>query len=179
MYVKEVEENMWNEVYQQGMDIMVRFFDKGTLILSFILGVFLNQIGYPKQIISFIAILAIIDILTKHLSVVIVNYNSLSFSNYIVAWKEKKLTSRQLKNGISIKTILYSGLLYIAHQLSVVDGIFLGKEISYTIYNCIVLVELSSVLENFIDMGGKELIPIRDYIKNKQKQLFGKKSNNK
>lgn len=70
MYVKEVD-NMWSELYQQWIDFIIRFFDKGILLVSFILGLFLNQIGYPKQIIAFIVVLTIIDIITKHLSIVV------------------------------------------------------------------------------------------------------------
>lgn len=173
--MKEVD-NMWNEIYQQGADIIVRFFDKGILLLSFIFGIFLSQIGYPKQIIVFIVALTLIDIVSKHLSIVIVNYKSLSFSNYIKAWCERVLTSRQLKNGICIKTIMYACLLYISHQLGIIDGILFGKEISYILYNAIILVEISSILENFIDCGFKSLIPLLSFIKGKQKQLFGTKN---
>jgi len=172
--VKEVDKNnMWDEIYLQALDIITRFFDKGILILSFIFGVFLSQIGYPKEIVVFILVLSIVDILTKHISIVITNYSSLNFSNYFKAWQEKKLTSRQLKNGISVKVILYAILMYISNQLCVVDGILFGKEISGVIYSAIVFVEVSSVLENGIAMGGSGLIPVRDFIKNKYKQILG------
>ena len=174
--MEEVNENMWNEVYQQGADIIVRFFDKGILLLSFIFGIFLGAIGYPKEVIAFITILTIIDILTKHLSIVVENYGSLSFSNYITAWKERILTSRQLKNGVCVKTIMYGCLLYISNQLGIIDGILFGKEISGVLYSAIVLVEISSVLENLIAMGNKSLSPILDFVKDKQKQLFKIKS---
>lgn len=167
------ENNMWNEIYQHTWEIIIRFFDKGILLLSIIGGLFLSAIGYPKQIIVFIVALTLIDIFTKHISIVIANYGSLSLSNYFTAWKEKVLTSRQLKNGISVKTILYASLLYVAHQLGIIEGILFGKEISGILYSAIVLVELSSVLENGIAMGGTWLIPILDLVKNKFKQLFG------
>ena len=178
MYIREVDDDdMWGEVYQAGFDIVSRFFDKGILFLSFIFGVFLSAIGYPREIILFIVVLTIIDLVTKHLSIVVVNYGSLSFKNYKQGWIDQKLTSRQLKNGLCLKTILYASLLYICNQLCIVDGILFGKEISGILYNAIILVEISSVLENFIDIGCMGLIPIRDYIKNKQKQLFGEKIN--
>jgi len=174
--VKEVDENMWNEIYQQGTDTIVRFFDKGILLLSIIFGTFLGAIGYPKEVILFITILTVIDILTKHLSIVIVKYGSLNFANYFSAWKEKVLTSRQLKNGICVKTILYGCLLYISNQLGIIDGILFGKEISGILYSAIVLVEVSSVLENGIAMGNKSLIPVLEFVQNKFKQLFETKS---
>jgi len=177
--MEEVEENMWNEIWRQSTDTTIRFFDKGILLLSFIFGIFLGAIGYPKQIIIFIAVLTLIDVLTKHLSLVIVNYGCLSFSNYTKAWKEKVLTSRQLKNGICVKTIMYSCLLYISNQLCIIDGIIFGKEISGILYSAIALVEISSVLENGIAMGNSSFIPMLDFIKNKQKQLFGDKNKNK
>lgn len=176
MHVREVDENnMWGEIYQQASDIVARFLDKGIFLLSLIGSVFLSAIGFPKQIIVFIVALTIIDILTKHLSIVIVNYSSLSFSNYFKAWKDKVLTSRQLKNGIAVKTILYSSILYIANQLGIIDGILFGKQISGILYSSIVFVEVSSVLENLIAMGGTGLIPLLDYVKHKQKQIFGGK----
>jgi len=175
--VKEVDKNnMWNEIWYQALEVITRFFDKGILILSIIGSIFLSAIGFPKQIIFFIVALTLIDIVSKHISIVIVNYGSLSFANYTKAWKEKILTSRQLKNGISVKTIMYASLMYIAHQLGIIEDIMFGKQISYIIYNSIVLVEISSVLENGIVMGGTWLIPIRDFIKNKYKQLFEIKS---
>jgi len=167
------DNNMWGEIYQQILDIVTKFFDKGILLLSIISSIFLSAIGFPKQVIVFIVALTLIDIFTKHISIVIVKYGSLSLSNYCTAWKEKVLTSRQLKNGISVKTILYASLLYIAHQLGVIDGILFGKEISGILYSSIVLVELSSVLENGIAMGGTWLVPVLDLVKNKFKQLFG------
>jgi len=173
--VKEVDENMWNEVWNQGLDTITRFFDKGILLLSIIGALFLSAIGFPKQIIVFIVALTIIDIISKHISIVIVNYGSLSFKNYFTGWKEKVLTSRQLKNGIGVKTIMYASLLYISHQLGIVEGILFGQEISYVIYNSIILVEISSILENFIAMGNKSLIPVLGFIQNKYKQIFGNK----
>ena len=170
---------MWNEIWRQSTDTTIRFFDKGTLLLSFIFGIFLGAIGYPKQIIVFIAVLTLIDILTKHLSLVVINYGSLSFSNYTTAWKEKVLTSRQLKNGVCVKTIMYSCLLYISNQLCIIDGIIFGKEISGILYSAIALVEISSVLENGIAMGNSNLTPMLEFIKNKQKQLFVSKEEKK
>jgi len=172
-------DNMWNEIYQHGLDTITRFFDKGILTLSIIFGVFLSQIGYPKQIIMFIVALTIIDIISKHVSIVIVNYGSLSFKNYFIAWKKKILKSRQLKNGICVKTIMYSAILYIAHQLGIINEIMFGKEISYILYNSIALVEISSILENFIAMGNKSLVPILEFIKNKYKQILGLSKDNK
>jgi len=173
MYVKEVNENMWDEIYLQGVDIITRFFDKWILLLSIIWTMVLSAIGFPNQIIVFIVGLVIIDLISKHISIVIANYGSLTFKNYFNAWGTRVLTSRQLKNGIGVKTIMYACLLYISNQLAIVDGILLGQEISYVIYNSIILVEISSILENFIIMGGKGLQPLSDYIKNKYRQILG------
>ena len=167
------ENNMWGEIYQQALDVITRFFDKGILFLSIIGSLFLSAIGFPKQIIIFIVALTLIDLVSKHISIVIINYKSLSISNYIKSWQEKVLTSRQLKNGIFVKTIMYACLLYISHQLGIIEGILFGKEISYIIYNSIILVEVSSILENGIDMGGTGLVPLLDFIKNKYKQILG------
>lgn len=179
MQIERVDENMWVEIYQQFLDIIFRFFDKGIILLSILGSIFLSAIGFPKEIITFIFFLTIIDIVTKHLSIVVVNYGSFSLSNYAKAWQDRYLTSRQLKNSLCIKIILYSGLLYISHQLSIIDGILLGKEISCVLYNAIILIEISSILESFIDMGLTGLKPILDFIKNMQTQLFIKKENKK
>jgi len=169
--VKEVDD-MWGELYQQGVDIIVRFFDKTILLLSFIFGIFLSQIGFPKEILLFICILTIIDLITKHLSIVVVNYGSLSLKNYKQGWIDQKLTSRQLKNGVCLKVILYSFALYIANQMLIIDGILFGKEVSGIIYSALVFVELASILENGINCGCSGLSPFLNYIKNKQKEIF-------
>ena len=176
--MKEVNrDNMWNEIYLQGVDIAHRFFDKTIIFLSLIFGSFLGAIGYPKEIIVFILILSIIDIISKHLSEVIYKYKELTWSNYWLAWKEKILTSRELKNGVCVKLIMYSIALYVANQLCIINGILFGKEISGVIYSALVFVEISSILENVIHGGCTSLIPLRDYVRNKQKQIF--KSKNK
>jgi hypothetical protein len=54
--VEEVDENMWNEIYQQGLDTIVRFFDKGVIFFSLTFGLILSAIGYPKSVIVFIVV---------------------------------------------------------------------------------------------------------------------------
>lgn len=179
MYAKEVDENMWDEIYQQACSIFALMFNKMIIILSMLGSIFLNIIGFPKEIIVFIFVLSVIDIISKHLSEVIFTYGSLTWGNYFKAWTDKVLTSRQLKNGITIKLILYSIALYIANQLLTIDGILFGKEISGVIYSALVFVELASILENGIHGGYTGLTPWLNFIKNKQKQLFGGKEDNK
>jgi hypothetical protein len=164
---------MWNEIFQQGYDITIRFFDKGILFLSTIIGVFLSSIGYPKQVIAFVVGLTILDIITKQISQVIINYKLFTLRNYFKAWKDKFLTSRQLKNGICVKVILYGFVLYSAHQLSVIPEIYLGKEISGVLYTALCLIEISSVFENFDDSGAKGLKPFLNFFRDKQKQVLG------
>jgi hypothetical protein len=173
--VEEVDNRMWNEIYQQFVDIIVRFFDKGVLLLSLIFGAFLSIIGYPKQVIVFIVALTLIDIITKHISEVIFNYKLLNWHNYIKAWQDRILTSRQLKNGICVKVILYSCILYIANQLGIIPEILFGSEISGILYSLLCFVEISSILENAIHSGRTELIPLYNFFKNKQKEVIGDK----
>jgi hypothetical protein len=100
----------------------------------------------------------------------------LTLHSYFQAWRDRVLTSRQLKNGITIKVILYSFVLYVANQLTVIPEIFLGNEISGVLYSSLVFVEVSSILENFIESGVKGLVPLLNFFKNKQKEIVGDKS---
>jgi len=162
---------MWIEIYNQAMDLCIRFFDKTVILLSLILGSFLGAIGYSKSIVLFVAIISIVDIFTKHISLVFANYDYFSLSTYRKAWEDKILTSRELKNGVFCKTAMYSFLLYVSHQLTIIPEIFLGNEASGIIYTAVCIVEISSIIENFIVMGGTGLIPLLQYFKNKLKMI--------
>lgn len=171
--------NMWNDVIEQTQYILALLFDKGLFITSLIFGIFLNAIGYPKEIFIFILSLVIIDIFTKQGSIVIIYYGKFTIRNYIQAWIDRHLTSREIKNGVTVKAILYSPFLYIANTICMLPQIIHGELISSVMYTMIVFIEISSITENFIDSGNKSLIPLLNFIKSKQKQIFGNKEENK
>jgi hypothetical protein len=177
---KAVENNnMWGEILDQVQYIFALLFSKGLIFLSLVFGVFFNAIGYPKEIFIFILTLIIIDLFTKQGSIVIIHYGKFTIKNYMQAWIDRHLTSREIKNGITVKIILYSPFLYIANTIGTLPQIIYGNLISSVMYTMIALVEISSITENFIDSGHKSLIPFRDFIRSKQKQLFGGKEESK
>ncbi len=145
--------------------------NKAILGLSLVFGIILSAIGYPKQVLAFILFLTIIDTLTKHYSIVRINYGKFTLQTYCKAWKERKLTSRGLKNGLGIKTILYLPVLFVAHQVNILDEIMFGHEISNSLYSLLAIIEFRSILENFEDCGVRVLSGILKFIKVKEKSL--------
>lgn len=163
---------MINMLFENACKFMNLAFNKVVMGLSLVFGTILSAIGYPKQVLGFILILTIIDTATKHYSIVKINYNAFTLKNYLRAWKDRNLTSRGLKNGLGIKTILYLPVLFVAHQVSILPEIIWGKEISNILYSLIAIIEFRSILENFEDCGAKGLSSILKFIKGKEEALI-------
>ena len=164
---------MFNEIFNQALIIMQSMLNKTLLVLSIVVSIFLGAIGYPKQVLVFILVLIIIDLITKQISLIIIKYGEFSIRNYIKGWTGKPaiLTSRALKNGVCVKTILYSPVLYMAHQFTIIPQIIGADIISNTFYTLLILVEISSIFENFIASGFTFFVPFLKYIKNKEKEV--------
>ena len=169
--VKEVDKNMWNEIWSQAYYIFGILFNKVIFIISLIFGVFLSAIGYPKEIFVFILTLVILDLLIKQYSIVVIKYNSFSLNNYKQAWVDRHLTSRAIKNGISVKTILYSPMLYIANTIGLLPQVLFGSAISNVLYTLLILTEVSSILESLIESGNTNLIPFMKFINRKKDEV--------
>lgn len=148
-------------------------------LFSVLLGALLTALGYPKEVLVFIVVLIIVDILTKHYSLVRAKYNTFTLRKYFTAWKERVLTSRGMKNGIGVKVILYTPVLYIAHKASVLPEIMYGQTISSVLYSFLIIIEVVSILENYVDAGHTNLIPFLKFFKKKQLELFGEDFNKK
>ncbi|MBZ9622829.1 phage holin family protein [Clostridium sp. FP2] len=165
---------MFAEIFNQALIILQSMLNKTLLCLSVIISIFLGAIGYPKQVLVFILVLIVIDLITKQASLVVMKYGEFSIHNYLKGWTEKPaiLTSRALKNGVCVKTILYSPVLYMAHQFIVIPQMIGGSIISNTFYTLLILVETSSIFENFIASGFAFFKPFLKYIKNKKNEVI-------
>jgi len=112
-------------------------------------------------------------LLTKHYSITVINYRKFNLQNYIRAWQEKNLTSRAMKIGVGMKSILYLPLFYIAHQTSIIPEIIYGQTISSVLYSLLVIIESISVIENLVDCGHTKLIPFLSFFKKKEEEIIG------
>lgn len=162
----------YTQIIKQIQDTLSVLFDKTTLFLSTIIGIFLSAIGFPNEIVVFVIILIALDIIIKQYSVVVMNYKYFTFHNYFKAWKDRKLTSRQMKHGIGVKTILYVPVLYIAHQFTIIPEILGGNVVSHIMYTALILTEIASIFESFNDCGYSQVLPLLKIIKSKQKELI-------
>jgi hypothetical protein len=165
---------MFNEIFNQALIILQSMLNKTLICLSVIISVFLGAIGYPKQVLVFILVLIIIDLITKQISLVAIKYGEFTIRNYFKGWTEKPaiLTSRALKNGVCVKTILYSPVLYMAHQFTIIPQMIGGNVIANIFYSLLLLVEISSIFENFIASGFTFFIPFLKYIKKRESEIF-------
>ncbi|WP_336786969.1 phage holin family protein [Paenibacillus sp. MMO-177] len=163
---------MWKTVLSQFLEMLHSMFNHAVLLLSFVLGVFLSAIGYPKEVLSFIFWLIIIDLCTKHYSIVVMNYGRFSIGNYISGWRDRHLTSRGMKNGVGVKALLYTPILFIAHKLSIVPEVVFGGAMSNILYSLLMIIEIISILENLGDAGHKEVKPLVQLFKRKKKELL-------
>ena len=148
---------------------------KTIWILSLGFGIFLSIIGYPKEVVVFVLALCLIDIASKHLSIVVSNYQVFTIKTYLKAWKEKKLTSRAMKNGTGVKVMLYTPILYIANQLTLgnlSESILFANQIGNILYTLLGFIEFSSILENFVDSGHDELLPFLNFLRKKEKEYI-------
>jgi hypothetical protein len=146
---------------------------QGGLILSLILTTILSAIGYPKQIIIFILLLIIIDVLTRWIAEVIMAYRQFTLYTFCKAWKDKVLNSKKLKHGIFLKIIFYTILLYIANQTGTIKEITFGQIISQFIYSTLVILDLISIAENMLDAGFSNAKFLVKYFKKKQLEIMG------
>lgn len=163
---------MVREIIDTCLDVVGLLFNKVLLFFSFVIGLLLSNIGYPKEILIFILTLIVIDLLTKQYAMTKVRFNDFTLENYIKAWKCRVLTSRELKNGLCVKAFLYFPVLYIAHNASILPQIIYGETMSNIIYTLLILVECSSIIENFILAGYDVFKPILKFIKKKENELI-------
>lgn len=159
-------------IYSHFIDFCKLFFNRTLWIVSILLGTCLSAIGYPKQVLVFIMTLSVMDIVTKHYSIVTLNYGYFSIGNYFRAWRDKNLTSRAMKTGLGIKVMLYSFVLYVAHQVSVLPEIMYSGSISNTLYTMVMLIETISISENFVDCGYKGFALFLQFFKGRHAQIF-------
>lgn len=150
------------------------FFDSSILFLGTILGSLLAQIGYPKQIVLIILFLCVADILTKWFSVTTINCGRFSLYNMYKTWiLDRKLSSEKFRIGTTAKFTLYLILLYPAHQLMYCENEVIGFSlISSVIYTIILLIELSSIIENFNDAGYTRLNGLLKWLRGKENDLL-------
>lgn len=156
---------------EQAVEQLQYLLNGALWVFSIVFSTVLAQIGYPKDSIIFIVVLICIDLISKQYAIVRQNYNSFSCYFYIKAWMDKKLTSRQMKNGIGVKSILYLPLLYMAHQASIIEEFMFGSTVAQVIYTMLMLIEMASIFENFRDAGHIEFSPLLKLVRNKQKEL--------
>jgi hypothetical protein len=151
---------------------------KGGLVLSFCLTLFLNAIGYPKQVILFIAFLIIADILTRFHSEVYKHYGYFSIQKFFQAWSssEKVLTSRKLKNGFFTKIFFYSILLYIAHQTGITNELYFGKFVSNFMYSSLIILDSISICENMSESNFANANFIKKFFEKQRDNLMEKDS---
>jgi hypothetical protein len=147
-------------------------FEKGGIIFSFVLTVFLTAIGYPKGVITFIIALVIVDILTRWYSEVHKHYKEFTLKTFYVAWKDGILSSKKLKQGLFTKIFFYAILLYFAHQTSVIPELGFGVIISNFIYSVIIILDMISVFENMIQAGFTKVRPILNMLERKKDEMF-------
>lgn len=149
-------------------------FEKGGLIFSFLLTSFLAAIGFPKQVIIFIIVLVILDILSRWVAEVIKAYGKFDFLLFLKAWKHKKLNSKKLKRGLFLKVFFYSILLYIAHQCSICNELIFNNLISNFLYSILIVLDCISICENATDAGFDNINPIHKYLIKKKDDLLKK-----
>lgn len=169
--------DMLLEVFNCAVDIIQLCLNKGIWLLGTVLGIVLSEIGYPKEILIFIVTLIVFDLISKQYSIVMKSYKRFTIALYFQGWKDKHLTSRSLKNGICVKVLLYLPVLYTANKCSVLPQIVYGSTISNILYTILALVELTSILENFIDAGFTNLKPLLKFLKHKQDEIIKNERN--
>jgi hypothetical protein len=165
------------EIFHKLEQVWNYLFIKGGIIFSFLLTLFLNAIGFPKQCIYLIIFLIIADIGTRWYAVVKVQYGKFNLSHFFLAWKEHNLNSKKLKIGFFTKIVFYAILLVIAHQASIVPEFAFGATVSNFMYSAIIILDIISIGENMVDAGFTKAKAIVDYLKKKKDELFGKKEN--
>jgi hypothetical protein len=162
---------MLNMIASQANDFFQLITNKFVIMLGFVGGTVLTAIGYPKQVLFFILWLIVADTITKHYSIVVINYKEFTLGNYRRAWKDKNLSSRGLKNGWGIKGLFYFPILFFAHQASILPEIIWGEIISNTIYSMLSIIEMRSIFENFEDAGYKRYSSVFKFISLKEDEM--------
>lgn len=142
--------SQYHEILQHIHHRLVMIFDNITIGISFIITCFCSLIGYPKDILNFIAILVFLDLITKLYSIVLNKYNDFTPRLFIQACKERLITSRALRIGTLSKLMVYLPFLIVANFINIVDELSLLKFFSNLIYVIITTAEILSLLENLI-----------------------------
>jgi hypothetical protein len=153
--------------------------NKFILIFNIVLTAFLTAIGYPSQVINFILILIILDVLTRWYAEVVKRYGHFSIYNFLKAWKpkEKALSSKQLKKGLFEKIFFYGIFLFIAYQTSIIEQMTFGTIISNFLYSIMIILDSISIFENIVDSGYTSAKPILDFFKRKKTEITGTENN--
>lgn len=163
---------MVKQIFDKLINFLSEMFDKATVLISAILGFILSSIGYPKQVLVLIVGLIIFDTISKHYSIVVVNYGKFTIKNYFRAWKERNLTSRGMKNGFGTKALFYLPMLFLAHQASIIPELIGGTAISMVLYSIIIVIEGRSILENYEDAGFSKFSSIKKFFEKKEKDIL-------
>jgi hypothetical protein len=166
LFLKEILSPLFN--------LCQSFINSTVWIISSIIGVFLSAIGYPREIVLFILILALIDIITKLYALTVINVGYFSCKNFFKTWlRDRKISSLEMKSGIFAKVCIYGTLLYAANSLIICQNdLWYAVAISNTIYTALVLLELSSILENFSDCGYKNFDILLKFFRKKQEEVL-------
>lgn len=154
---------------------MQLLFNKTIWLLSFLFGIVLTAIGYPKDIVIFIVMLVIIDTITKQCAIIKKYYGKINFKNFLKACITNKISSKPMKTGLGIKVSFYLIFLYIAHQIRCMPEIIGNILISNTLYSLLVIIETKSISENSLECGYKRIQPLLDFLNIKEEEIVNKK----
>lgn len=150
-------------------------FNKTIWLLSFLFGIVLTAIGYPKDIVVFIVMLVIIDTITKQCAIIKKHYGKINFKNFLKACITNKISSKLMKTGLGVKVSFYLIFLYIAHQIRFMPEIIGNVLISNTFYSLLVIIETKSISENFLLCGYKKIKPLLNFLNIKEEEIINRK----
>ncbi len=151
-------------------------FNKTILFLGVIFGLILTAIGYPKSVLAFIVTLVVIDTLTKFGAITKEHYKNITLKNFLCACFTNKISSKNMKNGLGVKSFFYLIFLYMAHQAGIHVEIIGGEYISNVLYSLLFIIESKSITENLRDCGYNGLNSLLKFFDNKENELInGKK----
>jgi hypothetical protein len=72
--VGEKRFGMWKSIYTQASEIVLTMCNSIVLAISFLLGLVLSAIGYPKEVLVFLFTLIVIDLITKQYSLIVIKF---------------------------------------------------------------------------------------------------------
>ena len=145
---------------------------RGGILLSFLITLFLSAIGYPKQVIVFVVVLMIADVVSRWVAEVVMAYDYFDLINFFKAWRYKVLNSKKLKSGLYVKIFYYAIILFIAHQASITEELAFGQLISNFLYSILIVLDCISIMENATESHFEKAVPILCYMKRIKNKVF-------